>query len=268
MGPPTDIEASELWLRLRERPRPSDVIVFPGLGRVRVRVLTMEEQDEAKLAAHRLLKEKHKLTKDDLLTQILAEHAGDAVAKELLARACVQEHAINAQQVEAGKSPVYARIFVDGAALNVLTAPELSMLFGAYLLVQEKFGPTERTIQSADERDAWVRRLVEGASAYPLARMPLPGLVALITSLAARCYSLSCILGYLHEHSPDTLDAACTSLGTGTRWSTPLPSSIDAIGSRPSGDDAIDGEALPGPEEIITPEKAREAARRLMGHLL
>lgn len=263
MGPPTDITASELWLRLRERPRPSEVVTFPNIGRVRVRVLTMEEQDAARLAAHRVLKDTQRLTKDDLLTQILAEHAGDAVAKELIARACVGEKAINADYEQTGKPPVYPVIFPDGASLNVLTAAELSMLFGAFLLVQEKFGPTERTVRTPEERDAWVRRLAEGAGSYPLAQMPLPALAELTMSLAARCYSLCCILESLHATSPSTLDAACTSLGSGTRWSTPLPSKLEGIGSQPESDHELPVNVRGS--DVITVEAAQEAARRLMG---
>lgn len=272
VGPPTDVPASELWLKLNERPQPSEVVDFPGydlngkpLGKVRIRVLLGDEQDRAKIAAHRYLTETRKVRPDELSGEIMRETLGDAVMRELLCMACTGAEPYGAQAI--GRAPVYPRIFQRGEDLaKTMSNADIATLFGSYLLVQEKYGPTERSIETPEERDAWIKRLAEGASRHPLVRLPLPALHELIMSLAGRAYSLSCILESLLSTSPDTLESIRTSLGSGTTWSGSLPSEFEAIGSSPSveSDPGIDPVA-PHVVETITQDAAKRAALAFRG---
>jgi hypothetical protein len=272
VGPPNDIPPSELWQKLTERPQPSDIVDFPGydlngkpLGKVRIRVLRGDEQDRAKIAAHRYLTETRKVRADELGGEVMRETLGDAVMREILCMACTAPEPFG--NAATGGAPVYPRIFQRGEDIaKTMSNADIAVLFGSYLLVQEKYGPTEKTIETPEERDAWIKRLTEGASRHPLVRLPSPALLELAMSLAARAYSLSCTLEYLFSTSPSSLDAVRTNLGPGTIWSGSLPSELEAIGSNPSV------EAEPGTEpvaphvvETITHDAAKRAARAMRG---
>lgn len=278
MNPPDDIPASTLWLRLLERPQPSEVVDFPGfdlngkpLGKIRIRVLTGVEMERAKLAADAYLTTTRKVKAERLdanMGELLRETVGDAVIREILAMACTGVEPIGQQAM--GRAPAYPRVFQRGEDLaNVLVQADIATLFGSYLLVQEKFGPTERSIASAEERDAWISRLQEGASRHPLARLPLPALHDLAMSLAARAYSLSAILEFLLRDSPDTLALILKNLGSGTSWSGRLPSELETIGSSPlvDRDGSETDPVAPHVIDVITQEAAKEAARRLKGEM-
>ncbi len=61
MGPDKTVPPSELFLKLIEAPRPTEVINYPRkdpatgepIGKIRMQVLTQEEHDRARIAAHR-----------------------------------------------------------------------------------------------------------------------------------------------------------------------------------------------------------------------
>lgn len=269
MGPPETVPPSELWLKLTERPQPSEIVDFPGydlngkpLGKVRVRVLTGLEQERAKIAAQRYMVDTRKVRAEEMGGEIMREALGDAVIRELLCMACTGAEPY--AQAALGKAPVYPRVFQRGEDLaNVMSQADIAVLFGSYLLVQEKYGPTERSIDSPEERDAWISRLVEGASRHPLARLSLPALHDLVMSLAARAYSLSCIQEFLLSSSRSTLESIRTSLGSGTRWSGQLPSELEGIGSSPSGDGENEtptsDPVAPHTVELLTQDAARQA---------
>jgi len=221
-GPPNDVEASELWLRLNEVPKPSEVIDFPrrdlkgaSIGKMRIQVLTMAEHDEARIKAHAWLKSKG-AAPGDFGGEALKEVLGDAVARELLALACVSEDPIKGS--EERNQPRYARIFKSGADLQKLTADELMTVFTAWEMTQHKFGPFEGSIESQEEVTAWIKRLVEGASAYPLVRRNWHQLAELVRFLSERSYCLSAILDSQFSTLPHTLasDLAKWDIGTGS----------------------------------------------------
>lgn len=266
-GPPTDIPPAEIWRKLTERPQPSEIVDFPGydlngkpLGKVRIRVLLGDEQDRAKIAAHRYLTETRKVRNDELSGEIMRETLGDAVMRELLCMACTGAEPFG-QQAQ-GRAPVYPRIFQRGEDLaKTMSNADIATLFGSYLLIQEKYGPTERSIESPEERDAWISRLVEGASRHPLVRLPLPALHDLVMSLAARAYSLSSILEFLLSSSPNTLESILTSLDSGTSWSGQLPSELEKIGSSPLAEPVATSDPVaPHVVEVLTQDAAKTAA--------
>jgi hypothetical protein len=211
-GPPKKVEASELFLKLMEAPRPSEVVDFPRLDKdgkpiaqVRIQVLRMDEHDQARIVAQQKLKAR-RVANEDLSSAAIKEVLGDAVAKELIAMAC-----LTVEPMQESEPPVYGRIFRDGEDVGKLSTDEVLVLFNAYTLVQHKYGPFERTITSAEDIDAWIKRLVEGGDVFPLSSLDLPALAELTLSLAQRVHSICTILASQWSSLPPTLVASLES---------------------------------------------------------
>ncbi len=235
-GPPDDVAPSDLFLKLQES-RPSEVLNFPRktsdgkpIGTVRLQVLIADDHDAARILVKRKLCEKYKLKPEDLEGALGNAVLNDGVARELLAMACLTE-ARMANTTE--ESPRYPRVFPDAEAVGkVLTADELAVLFQSYLLVQAKYGPFDKTVQTEEDISAWIVRLVEGAADYPLGRVSSVGWAELASFLAGRAYLLSAVLTALWPSLPPSLKSrlgAC-SLDTGS-FGGPA-------GSRPPGSTA------------------------------
>lgn len=211
--PPEDVEASELFLKLCEA-RPSEVIDFPRkdragnpVGKVRIQVLTMDDHNRARMVAQEILKRSAKdygipnLEKADMDSPAVREVLGDLVAHELLCMACRVEDPTD-PLVE---TPTYGRVFRTADDLRKrVTADETLVLFNAYMLVQHKYGPFELTLNDDDDLEAWVKRLEEGGSAFPLLALSLPQLAELTLSQAQRISSLCRILESQWETLPDS----------------------------------------------------------------
>jgi len=264
-GPPNDVPASELWRRLSESPCPSEVIDFPRrdargkpLGQVRIQVLQMEQHDEARIRAHMALKTK-RLDTEDLKGPSIQEVYGDMVARELLAMACVTPKALNPDDI----TPKYGRIFARPEDLGRLTADEINVLFTAYTMVQHRYGPYEGSIEDDTQLTAWLRRLVEGASAYPLAQRNWHQLVELTSSLAGRAYMLSAILESLYSTLPDTLQSSLAALGIGIGYFGEQPVNDIQNGSPHEIPDPFERPEGWTPPEPMTLEQAARAAERL-----
>ena len=258
MMPPADEQPSSLFSKLLEMPRPTEVIDFPRndehgkpVARVRIQVLTSPEHDQAREMAYKALKKKG-YDAADLSSPAIREVLGDAIAKELIAMACLSEENLG----EPGGKPIYKREFRTGADLDKvgIRADELAVLFSAYELTQNKYGPFERNLSAADV-DAWIARLGEGAAEFPLLRLALPQLVLLAQSLGERLFTLYRILGSLPQELPTSLASL-------------LPDSFTDTGS--AGSPAAESEATISersdrPLTPITAETATEIARRMRG---
>lgn len=231
MKPPKEVPASELFLKLMETPAPSEVVDFPRrkigadgkptgefVGKLRIQVLQHSKHKQSQLAAHSHFKSSG-YTVEELDGIILRETAGDEIAKELLAMACVTVEPISENPL------VYGRIFRTARDLDNLTADEVATLFAFYLMVQKKWGPSD----SDPDVEHWVKRLEEGGSEFPLLLMSSQDLASLTYSLAARISTISRVLESQWSTLPDTLrsDLATFSLGTGY-WSSPLDDSGEA----------------------------------------
>jgi hypothetical protein len=192
-GPPTDITASELVRRLSETPRPSEVVDFPRvdaegkpLARVRIQVLHEHERQKALKRAWDWCKSTQHLTPAEMNADVVREGMyGSAVAREILALCCVSELPIEGS--EKMGAPQYARQFATGDEVDKhLTQDEMAALFTAYTIVTRRFGPISSEIETDEELNAWIKRIVEGASAAPLALQDSSQLVDLIVMLTAR----------------------------------------------------------------------------------
>jgi hypothetical protein len=262
-APPDDISAAELYLKLSES-KPSEVFDFPNakgirtaLRRVRIQVLSMKEHEQARVMAHRRLKEAYKLKEEDMTGITMREVAGDAVARELLAIACRYEKPMHGTEDNAD-GPSYPRMFRDAEHVGQLTANEVLVLFNAYLLTQEKYGPFERGINSQEDVDKWIKRIEEGGSEFPLLSLSLPQLVQLTSLLGGRVSSLYRILATQWGSLPDSLRSALQSFSEG----------ILSFGSAP--EDTIETGLESSPEDVmfaseqpLTIEDAKALAQKL-----
>ncbi len=219
MKPPLkeDVEPSELFLKLCE-PRPSEVIDFPRkdrdgnpIGKIRIQVLRMEDHNKARLVATRALKESLKgfgvgdLDKNEMESDAVREVLGDLIAHELLCLACLSDKEQEGLTDDNG-NPVYAKIFGKPSQIRTaLTADETLVLFNAYRLVQYKYGPFESTLNDDGDIEAWVTRLKEGGSAFPLLVLPLPQLAELAFGLSEKISTVCQILESQRSILPPTL---------------------------------------------------------------
>lgn len=235
--PPSDVPPSELFLKLLE-PQPSEVMDFPRkdrngkpVGQIRIRVLSQEEHDMARVLARADMKARGFET-EDLQSDEIREVTGDQIAKELIAMACldVNSHIKNPDTDE----PVYGRVFTSAREVGKLRAPEVSALFRAYMLVQDKFGPTEHDC----DVDAWVNRLAEGGQSFPLLSQDLPELASLTCSLAEKISFMCLVLGSQWEELPPTcqsaLEPCCSGIGS---WLEQRELPVPGCGESSPGDD-------------------------------
>lgn len=257
MMPPADEQPSALFSKLLEMPRPTQVIDFPRkdeqgnpVGTVRIQILTAKEHDQARELAHNALK-KRGYDKEDMSAPAIREVLGDAIAKELIAMACLSE-----QNYGESDRPLYKREFRNSADLEKagIRADELLILFNAYQLVQNKYGPIERNLSEADI-DSWIVRLQEGAAEFPLLNLALPQLVLLVQSLAQRHFTLCSTMASRLSSLPNTLVALLEPFLTG----------IISAGS-PADETAPDGSGRSDhPLTPITTEAAADMARKMRG---
>jgi len=222
--PPEDITDQELFLKLLERPCPAEIIDWPSKDlkiKVRVEVQRQNEIDDARLRAQKWVdKEAGKAqVSQGLLT---SEVVADRVACELLSRAIKRDTPIPG--TEERDAPRYPYIFADADAVRKALLPdELSILWNAYQLTQYRYGPYEDSVQSVEERNAWVAKLAKGGDAGPLLRLPLPHLLRATATLAAERYVLCAVLSGLLPTLPECWASALRNLGTGIGSSTYPP---------------------------------------------
>ncbi len=248
MGPSEDVPAADLFAALSARHTPSEVVDYPrknGRGefdhQVRVLVLTSGQHDEARLRAQERLKNRGMRTDDLAKSPLLQETLGDAVARELLTMALVNEKPMAGS--DEGE-PAYTRVFPTATHMeNVCTSDELTALFNLYLMVQSKFGSLDSTVSSKEEFEAWINRLAEGGASYPLGVFSFHSLAEFCLSLAQAHWNLCRTLQSQSENLPSGLAAAL------------LPLTIDTS----SSGEPVES-STPEDDIEITPANAMELA--------
>lgn len=258
-GPPEDVPASELFLKLQEMPHPSEVIPFPRktidgrpVGTVRIMALPDRDHDTARKRALKAAKEKLGLSQEDRNDPLGVALVSDAVARELLAIACRTEENRGSEE-----KPFYPVIFPSADKIGeILTANELAVLFNYYLLVQAKWGPYEKSIQSEQDLSAWIKRLAEGAAEFPLGALSSGQSAELPPLLARRALTLSVVLESLWPSLPPTLRSRLETYSIGTSFfgGPARDSSQDGSGTYPN---------LQVTEEPLTIEAGKLLAQRL-----
>lgn len=159
-GPSKDIEPSELWLKLSSSERPHKVIDFPRKGldgkpiaSLAVQVLSHEEKTACDVAAEAFCRKHLKeYKKDDLGYEAVY---GDAYIVEILYRAC--------RDANDPKRPA----FPSPSHVRELPTEECAVLFRQCLIIQRELGPIVDLL-TEEELEAWVDKLYEAGSTYPL----------------------------------------------------------------------------------------------------
>ena len=224
MNPPTDISARALFLKLIERPYPSEIVPFPRFNAegkpicmVRIRVLPFEDHERAQLEAEKRIR--GQFTPEEYAhaerTSSLRQIIDDAVTAELVAMVVMA-----VDPVEGSDPPRYERLFANASEVRALTADEVSTLFSMYLMVQARFGPYETSFRTEDEIKAWIQRLAEGAGAFPLAQIGSRQRDELLLCSAQRASLLYQILDCQPENLPTFLESLRTALASDTGLSS------------------------------------------------
>lgn len=224
---------------------PTKRVTGTEIPKIRILVLRMEQHDDARVRANEYVKKKHRITDESMRTPLAVELLGDAVARELLAMACVEVEPFKTDD----DRPDYPRIFGDSSDVNKLTADEVTALFGAYVMVQKKFGPMDRELDD-EEVNAWIERLVEGGSALPLSLLPLPECADLCLLLARRASCLSKLLDCQQKNLPIPWESVPGNYRLDTGLSTEL---------------AAESTDSQSETRLITAEEAMTAAKKIIG---
>lgn len=253
MKPAPKIEGSALFRALLEHPQPSDIVDYPrrdaggqSVGRLRICLLRLEDHDAARTEGqHYVLSILRTLHSKEMRDQMFEGHSmqevlGDAVARSLLAKACLTVDPIPGSE---GDHPRYGRIFPDAASLRQLPAPEVGRLFNLYRLVQHKFGGIEASV-TEDDVDSWVNLLMEGGETYPLERLPLETLAELTVRLAKRLWE--------SRTTPSDGSSAAGSEASATSTSTP---------GSPAVDSSNDGSDAPGADLALDLEEVQKMSQ-------
>lgn len=255
-GPPSDIDPAALVAYLREKPRPSRVVDFPGDAlkgtsweRVRIVVPAAIAHGEAQLAAHKRMRDELKIPREEWQTETGAAMLGDLTAKELLARVVYSE-----QVTDARRSVPYAKLFADSKDVErLLSADEIAVLFALYQQVAFELGPRMAVLTDA-QVDAWVETLKRGFD--PLAYLELLDCHALIRGFHRRIVRASAESDT--SSPPDSPPSEWPSTSV-------LESMTSATGTICSGVP----HSLPsnGSNDSLTPDDAAAIARRMRNEL-
>jgi hypothetical protein len=191
-GPPKDVEPSELARRLMDTKRPSDVLPFVrkdedgnALCEYRMTILTQDEIDACWANAEQYTRRvfKSKLGANDEEINMIRREAW----AEVYENAKLVEVLYTAMR---DKDDVNKRVWTAPQEIRkLLTQDECATLFRSYEETQFMWGPLWRML-TADEIDAWIEKLTEGASNYPLGHLGQGALVQLIASLAFQLKNL------------------------------------------------------------------------------
>ncbi len=244
-------------MKLLERPAPSDVFAFPRTDEhgepvfnVRVFVLPEKKLEACKLRARKWLVERVAKEGADVAKELDAETIGDRVSKELIAEAVHEDRLVYGSD-ETGK-PRYHRMFRNADDVGELTGDEVGALFGAYLLTQMQFGPTDVVFSEPAAVNEWVGRLQEGSRPFVLPLLQSHQRDALLLSLTDR---VSAVLRILNS-PPESWQTSLESLRTSWQAGTASYSKPAAESTHTPDDDAP-------AREVITKEAAMEAAKAL-----
>ena len=178
-GPPKDTDASDLWVRLTELPRPtSSKHKFRArnedVGELVFRVLTAGELSQVRSKANAETKK----TLDDPDAK-----AGNlAYEEEYEQQKAYQLLALAARQPDDPQFPTFPR---PADVRTALTDDEISVGLVAYAQFRRESGPIIAEL-TPEEMEAWIKLLQEGGSRFPLARCSGEALIDLIMCLVSK----------------------------------------------------------------------------------
>jgi hypothetical protein len=132
----------------------------------------------------------------------------------------VVQHVKPIQGTEKDKGgPSYTRVFSEASQVRkLLTTQEIEALYTSWDIIQHKIGPYSGVLQNEDDLSAWIRRLAEGGTAFPLASRNSLQLVELCSSVIQRAYCLSASLESHFESLPPSLKSDLAKYNIGTSY--------------------------------------------------
>jgi len=180
--PATALTPVDLWAQITAMPRPHRTVDFPRLGengepvaQMVIQVLTQEEQITTSIEAERFTRKHIKdMPKQDEPRRGYDDTYNNQAACEILFRAC--------RRMDDLSMPFFPS---PSAIRQKLTADEIGVLFRGYLIIRGEVGPILAEM-SEEEVTAFIKRLQEGGSAFPLAFLSPEQLIALVLSMAKR----------------------------------------------------------------------------------
>ena len=200
----SELSPNQLWVEIMARPRPHRVVDFPRInpitgktfGEIAIMVLTQEEQMACAASAERFTKQLLKESpKADDAKRGYDDIFQNSASTEILFRACKR------------KEDLTSPFFPSAEAIRRnLSLDEVSVLMNHYFSAQHEMGPIVAHI-SVEEVEAWIKRLGEGGSSFPLDFLSWEALKSLAFSLACLLHRSSTSrssLGLQHE-DPQTL---------------------------------------------------------------
>jgi len=188
--PPKNISAEELWARINEMPRPHKLVDFPRkdsdgkcIGQIAMVALTSEESvivaANSERYARKILKENSgDMPKSDEMAEGYKTVYENRSSAEILFKACRK-----AEDLSKAFFPS-----VDDISRK-LTIDEVGVLMRQYLYVQMETGPIISAMGN-EEYEAWIERLGEGGSKYPLGFLSLGAQTTLILLMALELHNL------------------------------------------------------------------------------
>lgn len=187
--PPTDIDAVSLVSLMKERPRPSAPVEWPGgcpvpgYEKIRVIIPPEVEYTKARIAAHLRMKEQSRIPFQEWESPLCNGILNDLVGKEMLARCLYRDKPIPGSEELTGRAQ-YPKLFANSEDVErALGKDEIHILYTQFLMIEHRLGPRLKVLTEADI-DAWIERLKEGSD--PLALLALPDWVELILGFHRR----------------------------------------------------------------------------------
>jgi hypothetical protein len=170
--PPDNIEPADLWAQICKKERAYKVIDSPltladgSKVPIAMQVLTQQECAVATIEAENFTKKALK-NKDNSLSKDEMNNGYDTIYEnramiEILFEACRTA----VPEVNLGKKFFSTK---ESMARN-LTTDQLAVLFREYVIVQQELGPIVSQMEQY-ELEAWIEKLVNGGSCYPLASL-------------------------------------------------------------------------------------------------
>lgn len=260
--PPTDVEPTWLFDKLIERPTPSEVVPYPSDDaldsdgkpiKIRVMGLRDDELEPKTVKARRWVRDTYKMTESELDSEMGTERIKQRTAQEILADAI--RYADPFPGSERTGEVDYPYVFYKQADKVAKLPPrEIYVLWALWNLVQNKIAPTESSFSTAEEVEAWVRVLTEGARPFGFFQLELPVQEELLTRLLSLARSLLGLLSSPPESWRSSLESLRTDWDIGTGSFTQ-----HAVESTPSSSQQDDAEPEP-----MTAEEAAAYARSLI----
>lgn len=262
--PPKDAEPTWLFEQLIARPAPSEEVPYPAEAldsdgnqiRIRVMGLRDEELEPKTVKAKRWVREHYKMSDSELDSDLGKERIQQRMAKEVLADAI--RYATPIPGTEHDAEPAYPYVFYkDADKVGALPPREIYVLWALWNLVQNRIAPTESSMQSADEVEAWVRVLSEGARPFGFFQLELPVQEELLTKLLSLARSLLDLLSSPPENWQSSLESLRTDwdIGTGS-FSQPAAESTQSSSQ--------EAEAEAEAQATLTAEEAQAHAKALL----